>query len=262
MRLESFLPEVPSAGRGAAPRRVRLLVVLAARDEMRFLPGWFANVAPHVDGVVALDDGSTDGTAELLDSRPEVVELIRRPPGRAAWDEVGDYKALIAAAVRAGADWIVSLDADHRVEREFRDRAERVIRRGGRLGMSAYAFHMRELWGAPDAYRSDGVWGRKVRARLFRARADHEFDENALHAHKAPRQGRVLGRYPVADLEVFHLRMLEPADREARRRRYETMDPDETFQPGLGYAYLTDETGLELTSLRPGRGWTEDGAAT
>ena len=244
MRLQSLLPQVPSAGRGTAPRRVRLLVVLAARDEMRFLPGWFANVAPHVDGVVALDDGSTDGTTELLESRPEVVELIRRPRGRAAWDEVGDYKALISAAVQAEADWIVSLDADHRVEREFRDRAERVIRRGGRLGLSAYAFHVRELWGGPDTYRADGVWGKKVRARLFRARADHEFDERALHAHKGPRQAQVLGRYPVADLEVYHLRMLEPADREARRRRYETLDPDAVYQPGLGYAYLTDETGL------------------
>ena len=261
MRLQSLLPQVPSAGRGTAPRRVRLLAVLAARDEMRFLPGWFANVAPHVDGVVALDDGSTDGTTELLQSRPEVVELIRRAPGRAAWDEVGDYKALIAAAVQAQADWIVSLDADHRVEHEFRDRAERVIRRGGRLGLSGYAVHLRELWGGHDTYRADGIWGEKVRGRLFRARPDHEFDERALHAHKAPRQAQVLGRYPVADLEVYHLRMLEPADREARRRRYETLDPDAAFQPGLGYAYLTDEAGLRLRQVRPGRAWTEDGAA-
>ena len=60
----------------------------------------------------------------------------------------------------------------------------------------------------------------------------------------------MLGRYPVADLEVYHLRMLEPADREARRRRYEALDPDAAFQPGLGYAYLTDEAGLRLRQVR------------
>ena len=53
---------VPSGGavRGST-RRVRLLALLAARDEMEQLPAWLRNIAPHVDGIVALDDGSRDG---------------------------------------------------------------------------------------------------------------------------------------------------------------------------------------------------------
>ena len=97
--------------------------------------------------------------------------------------------------------------------------------------------------------RVDGVWGRKTAARLFRARADHAFDERPLHAHKAPLQARRLGRFPIADLRVYHLRMLEEADRIARRRRYEALDPDARWQPGLGYAYLTDPSGLRLVAI-------------
>ena len=236
---------------------MRLLAVLATRNEAHRLPGWFRNVGPHVDGVVALDDGSTDGTVELLAARAEVLELLTVPPERPVWDEVGNYRRLVEAALRNGADWIVHLDADHRVEREFRSRVERVIRRGRPFGFSVYAFRMRELWDRPDRYRADGLWGQKRRAWVFRARPDHVFDERPLHASKAPQQGRVRGRFPLADLQVYHLKMLRPEDRAARRERYETMDPEARWQPELGYAYLTDEDGLRLEPVEPARAWVE-----
>ena len=99
-----------------------------------------------------------------------MLEVLRVPGDRPAWDEVGNYRRLVEAALRHGATWAVSIDADERVERDFRRRAERVIARGRWLGLSAYAVRLRELWDAPDQYRSDGVWGRKGPARLFRLR--------------------------------------------------------------------------------------------
>ena len=254
-RLYHRLGRVPTGGIGHARRRVRLLCVLAVRDDRRFLEGFFDNVAPHVDGIVACDDGSTDGSAELLERQPAVLELLRNPPGRERWDEVGDFKALVAAAHRHGAEWIVSLDADHRVERRFRDRTERAIRRARLAGMSALSFHVRELWDSPDRYRVDGIWGDKRRVALWAARPDHVFDERELHALKVPMQARWGGLWPLADLEVYHLRMVEPEDRRARRRRYQELDPDEAYQPGIGYAYLTDERGLQLQPVPRRRGY-------
>jgi hypothetical protein len=239
---------------GCATAVASLVALLACRNEMRFLPGYLANVAPNVDGIVALDDGSTDGSHELLQSSPEVLEVLRVPPDRPRWDEVGNHRRLVAAALRHRADWLVCVDADERVERGFRARAERTIQSGRRLGRTAYAVQLRELWGSREHYRVDGVWGRKATARLFRARPDHEFDTRPLHAHKAPLQARDSGgRFPVADLIVYHLRMIRPEDRLARRRRYEALDPEARWQPGEGYAYLTDEEGLTLRSMRSGR---------
>jgi hypothetical protein len=222
---------------------------------MRHLPGFVRNVAPQVDGIVALDDGSRDGSAELLAECDSVLALLRVPPGRPEWDEVGNHRALVAAALRLGAEWILCVDADERVERDFRTRAERVIRRGRLLGYSAYAVRLRELWDEPGQYRVDGIWGRKAMARLFRAREDHQFDPAPLHGVKAPLQARRRGRFPLADLNVYHLGMLRAEDRLARRRRYELADPERRWQR-IGYEYLTDTRGLELRAVTPGRSWT------
>jgi len=237
-------------------RRHRLVALLAVRNGMRYLPGFLRNVAPQVDGIIALDDGSSDGSAELLAGDDAVIELLRNDVERPAWDEMGNHRALIAAALRHGAEWVLCVDADERLEQEFRPRAERVITRGAPLGYSAYALHLRELWDDPGQYRVDGIWGRKMVARLFRLRADHEFDPRELHGHKAPMQGLRNGRFPKADLTIYHLAMLHSDDREARRARYEKADPDNRWQR-IGYTYLTDPTGLSLRSLPSGRSFSD-----
>jgi len=237
---------MPSCGLpGTGARKTRLLALLAVRDGMRFLPGFLRNVAPQVDGIVALDDGSSDDSPGLLARHASVIELLRNPRSRPAWDEVGNHRLLLAAALRHRAQWVICVDADERLERDFRTRAERVIARGRLLGYSAYAVRLRELWDDPGQFRVDGIWGRKSVARLFRARQDHEFDPAPLHGSKAPQQGRRRGRFPKADLTIYHLGMLHAEDRAARRCRYELADPDRRWQ-AIGYEYLTDLRNLHL----------------
>lgn len=224
-------------------------MLLQVRDEIARLPGLLASVRPVVDGLIVVDDGSSDGSREYLEAQPDVLELITNPVSRPAWDEVGNHRRLISAGLEHGAQWFLCLDADERVETGFRDRAEAVIKKVERSGHSAFAVRLRELWDHPRRYRVDGIWGGKAPARLFKARPDHEFDERRLHSSKAPMQAHRNGGVPVADLNVYHLGMLTPDDRVARRRRYETLDPTCEFQPGIGYAYLTDETGLRLETI-------------
>jgi glycosyltransferase involved in cell wall biosynthesis len=250
-RLKSMLIQVPS--RRLNPfegerRRVRLIATTMIRNEARFLPGMLRNVGAQVDGIVALDDGSTDGSDRWLKESPFVWEVLRNPPDRAAYDEVGGHRRLVETALSHGAEWIIVVDADERLERDFRARAERVIRRGQRIGLKAFEVHVRELWDSTDRYRADGLWGHKWTPRLFRALPDPRFDESPLHGAKAPLQGKVCGVFPLADLIIYHLRMVGGEEREARRRRYEQLDPAARCQPHTGYRYLTDE---HMIQLRP-----------
>jgi hypothetical protein len=251
----SLRPRLPSGGWRDPGRRRRLFALLAVRDDAAYLPGWFESVLPEVDGVVALDDGSTDASAELLAARPEVRELLRVPRERPGWDEPGNFRALVAAAARQGADWMLAVDADERLERGFRARFERVARRGARLGLTAFAVRILDCWEGRDRYRVDGPWGAKSAPRLFRAPgAGARFDDRPLHAAKAPLDGRVGGRFVVADLRVYHLRMISAEARAARRARYEGLDPDHRWQ-SVGYGHLTDERGLRLRRVPARRGF-------
>lgn len=213
------------------------------------LDGWLANVAPQVDGFVALDDASCDGAGDLVAAHPKCLELLRRErPAGDGFDEVGNHARLHAVAARLAGAWFVAVDADERLERSFRRRAEREIERLEGLGVGAASVRIVELWDRPDRMRVDGRWGDKRHARLFAHRVDPVLDPRPMHGHWAPLDSRRNGGFAEADLIVYHLGMLRRADREARRRRWEERDPQHVHQ-SIGYAHLTDETGLELAPL-------------
>ncbi len=248
------------------PARHRIIALVAFRDEMDHLPDFFANVAAHVDGIIALDDQSVDGSAEFVAAQPSVLELLTVAPG--AQEELEDgrnHRALTEAAWKHGADWLLGLDADERLERDFRRRAEVEIRRADADGSNAMWLHFRELWDSPDQYRADGIWATKRKACLYRSSPDHTFDERRVHAFWASMPPPPED-WPQADLNIYHLRMLHPADRAARRERYRRIDPDNVWQP-IGYDYLLDETDLALEAVPDGREFTpwpdddRDGAA-
>ena len=55
----------------------RILCVMQLHNEARYLEGCLAHLRGHVDGVIALDDGSTDGTGALLTQHP-LVDVYKR----------------------------------------------------------------------------------------------------------------------------------------------------------------------------------------
>lgn len=133
-----------------------LLALLQARNEARYLPGWLENVAPAVDGIVAIDDGSEDETAALLGAHPKVIELITNPPG-GAWNERGNHMALIKAARAHGGDWVLAIDADERLEQGFAARVPGLLAEADVNGIEAYTLQLRELWDSRGQYRADGI---------------------------------------------------------------------------------------------------------
>src|SRR5947209_5916722 len=110
-------------------RRTKVVCLLPVRNGADELPRWFDSVARFADSVVALDDGSTDGTAGVLRANPLVEVLLENPrrESYAGWDDSLNRNRLLAAAGALEPDWIISVDADQLLPREDGDALRRFV---------------------------------------------------------------------------------------------------------------------------------------
>lgn len=233
-----------------------VVALLPVFDDARYLPGWLESVGAHVGAVVALDDGSSDESAVLLEESGLVDVLLRvDATTKQGWDEPGNRHRLVTAGQEVGADWFVAFDADERPERRFWQEWPRLVAEADEVGAIGIDQPLRELWDSPTTYRNDGVWGRKRKTAVFRNLTDeHVFDPAQWHGEWYPAQYIGSDRFLRVDLNLYHLKMIDPTDRVARMKRYQAVDPERAFQP-IGYEYLVDDTGLELVDVSDDTGY-------
>lgn len=204
-------------------RRPKLIALFSYRYDAHLVPDLIENIRPIVDGYAAFDDRF----AETEFSN----ETLRR-------------RALIDAARAMRARWVVFIDPDERLER---DAGRKIFEMLMMDELVVFGFRLREMFAA-DAYRVDGQWGEKCVYRLFPLLDGQEFDTRTLHGPHYP-----LGYLPRrTDINLYHLKMIAPARRIARRDLYKRLDPERRFQ-SIGYDYLADDDGAVLERIPPGR---------
>ena len=100
--------------------RASIVCLLPVRNGEQDLPGYLGAASEWCDAVVALDDGSTDGTRQLLEASPLVRVLLDNPPrdSFAGWHDGRNRARLLEAAGDLAPDWIISVDADERIDAE------------------------------------------------------------------------------------------------------------------------------------------------
>jgi hypothetical protein len=239
--------------KGGTPLRIGC--VIQARDEERYLPGCLAHLRDHADGFVVLDDGSTDGTAAILDREPKLLDRLVTLPGAGhVWRERENKRRLLQRALGLGLDWVLCCDADERYETAFLERLRVIAAAAAAGGIACLAVGLKELWDGPRQYRVDGIWGSKTRARFFRLPKTIAFEQDQdLHGQWYPDEIRALGRIALLDYHLYHLKTISREDRIRRRDFYRRLDPEKRFQP-LGYDYLAEEgEGLRLEEIPAGR---------
>ena len=159
-----------------------------------------------------------------VDGFAEIDDRDRIEP----WGNAKERTAhLTQMAVDMGADWVFHTAPDERLEKDAGKTLRRLVETGRH---DKYRFHLREMW-TPDAWRSDGIWGRKRRTRLYRIGGE--------------------GKSRNIDLNIYHLKMIEPENRVERARvhtLHNTWD-----NKTRGFDYMLDEKGIELTRIPEGR---------
>ncbi len=199
-----------------------------------------------------------DEPQELIDGLREnlawVDRLIEVPtPTTGGWPHEGQLNAHKRELLReSGARWVLFIDPDERIE----DRAAELIPPllSSAAKRTIFTFPFREMW-TPTQWRCDGAWGAKGdRKRMFYLMSGQRFPNKPIHCQPIPQVSRLLRqRLPVF---MYHLKMIEAANREERARAYREADPWGRWLQGGDWSQMFDETGLELAEVEPGRGFT------
>jgi hypothetical protein len=223
--IEAFIKPGAISTRWWGKRRPNVLAIFAFRYDAHLVPDLIANIEPMVDGWIAYDD---------------------RAGGAAFSGEPARRKALVEKAMALGARWILAADPDERFEHRL---AGRMADLTAPSEPRAYVFNLREMF-SPTEYRVDGVWGTKRQARLLSLHPGMNFDLPPLHSvwTDLHRRYRIL----PTGLNLYHLKMIAPARREARRDLYNRLDPGRSYQR-IGYDYLADDSGAVLKAIGRGR---------
>lgn len=145
---------------------MRLSVIVITRNEARRLPACLASVA-FADEIVVVDNGSTDGTAELART---LGARVQQTPD---WPGFGPQKN--RALDLATGDWVLSIDADEQLTPALGEAITRAMTSGE---FTAYGFNRRSRycgqWIAHSGWYPDRV------VRLFR-RGSARFSDDLVH---------------------------------------------------------------------------------
>lgn len=160
-------------------------VAIVCRDNATIIGRTIDSVSPLAAEIVALDNGSTDGTIELLEARG--VRVVRTE-----W--LGHIKTKQKALEACTQPWIFSIDSDETVEPDLAESLRALFTAPGGPPLSAYA--VRRVVRYRGKFLTH-AWQPEWRTRLVRAGAARwtGFDphDSLVPIEKSTRTGRLSG---------------------------------------------------------------------
>src|ERR1700692_1620247 len=97
---------------------MKLVAVSRVKNEVDIIEAFVRHNAGYFDKHIILDDGSTDGTVDVLKSlRAAGLPLVLLQEGTVGYEQSYYMTKLLRLAVfQFGADWVAALDADEFLE--------------------------------------------------------------------------------------------------------------------------------------------------
>src|SRR3954454_1527082 len=94
---------------------MKFVVMLRVKYGIAFVDEWLSCFEKLVDEIVVLDNGSTDGTFEILEAHPKVVDIVSTE----GYNEGRDKNLLYARVRLRNPDWVLWVDVDEIFEPEL-----------------------------------------------------------------------------------------------------------------------------------------------
>ncbi len=189
------------------------------------------HVGRFSDGIILLDDGSTDGTFEQA-THPKL--LIKAQKARSGFNDLENRNILLNIASFVPSDWLYFIDTDERFDERFETPHQAAER-----DADALMFQLIHLWDDPDQYRVDYPFSQEGRVLLFRmfrnlGRAQIRAPKK-LHFRASPYTSRKVQACRVLLRHYGHLQA------ENRRRKFEFYTAQDLNKDQSSYRHFLDE---------------------
>jgi len=228
----------------------RVVAMLRIKNEERWIERCLSSLVDIVDGIVILDDGSTDRTPEVARAFPKVLryEYVKHTEV----DEVRDKNLLLSWTLALKPDWILALDGDEELGSLSRWLIPREIARITPYNpeFTCLSFRFIYFWNDESTYRTDAEYADVWHPRLFTSwnqdlsslRFTCQKGHGAgFHCGSIP-QG-LIGRAKKAAIVVKHYGYLDP-DRRLRKYEFYRHNDPIAFARGY-YEHLVNDGRLE-----------------
>ncbi len=205
---------------------MRITCLLPIRNGSGTLARYFASVVSFCDGVIALDDGSTDDTFNRLAEESLVLRILSNPRREtyAGWDDRTNRSRLLEACEAFAPDWILWLDADEEIP-PFDAALIRPFLETYASKDAAYGLEVLRLINDYHHYDLGKLWA----FRLMPFRPGYELQSRRLHFEPVPLQ-IPRGAWRRTRLRIAHAAGMTPSLRRARLRKYRQADPSNEWQ--------------------------------
>ena len=162
-------------------------------------------------------------------------------PTYEGWDDLGNRNRLLDAVGEVGADWVLSLDADERIDEGDAAALRRLVDGEGDPACG-YLVEVHRMIGDEHHYDKASLWV----GRLFAFRAGQRFAGGRLHLVPLPTDVPP-ARWRRTTIRVQHLGDLDDERRRAHFAKYQQADPGREHQ--ADYSNLLEAPGV----VRPWR---------
>lgn len=201
-------------------KRPTLGIVAIAKNEERDLPHFLQHLDNWADEIVIVDNGSTDGTLDLLAHAGQHVKTIS-----CEMDPTEGFSGLRNKGIEtATSDWLLHMDIDERVPAEL---AEEITRRIADTDFNGFRYRRLNFF-LHHPMRGGG-WQHWNHAQLGR-RGFHRF-KNPIHEECVITGGD--GATGQLDEEMWHLNDADFVERVSKNLRYMQMSGQQILDKGL-----------------------------
>lgn len=213
--------------------KFRRIILAQSYNEIELMEGFLGNMSKYFDGIILLDDSSSDGTYEQAMHEKLLIKVQKKRKG---FNDLENRNILLNIASFFKSDWFCFMDIDERIDERFSNFDEIIESYNG----NAINFYFVNIWDKIDYYNTNipktdrGIF---IRARMFRNIGRTQIITTKKKLHFAATPFKEKGLY--APILIKHLGLIS---KEHRLKKYNFYKKEDKHNDQTDYEYLLSES--------------------